>query len=86
MNRYQTHIVQVGNSKGIRIPKEFLSSLGTSEVELECNKEGILIKPLSTYTIPRNQWAKVLSKMAIAKKEDDLKDWDLTLNDGLEDF
>ena len=85
MSHYQTHIIQVGNSKGIRIPKELLSAIGTDKVELECTTEGILIRPLSTHLVPRKQWAKILSKMVIAKKEDDLQDWDITLNDGLED-
>ena len=86
MNRYRTHIIQIGNSKGIRIPKVFLSFLGTEKVELECNSEGILIRPLSASAIPRSQWTKVLSTMMIDKKEDDLKDWDITSNDGLKDF
>lgn len=85
MNHYQTHIIQVGNSKGIRIPKDFLSAIGTDKVELECTTEGILIRPLSGSPIPRKQWAQILSKMVVDKKEDDLQDWDITLNDGLED-
>ena len=84
MNHYQTHIVQIGNSKGIRIPKEFLAFLGTDDVELEYTKGGILIKPL-IHTVPRSEWVKILSKMAIDKKEDELQDWDITLNDGIED-
>ena len=36
---YHTNIIKVGNSKGIRIPKDYLRALG-KDVVLEKTKEG----------------------------------------------
>jgi len=84
MNTHQTHIVQLGNSKGIRIPKEYLSTLGTSKVILEATKEGILIKPIPDI-IPRSKWGAILAHMDTTTIEKDLQDFDICLSDGIED-
>jgi antitoxin MazE len=86
MQGYQTHIVKVGNSQGIRIPKKYLSILGTGDVVLEAKDNMIMIKPMATHPPPRAQWAAILSKMDIEQNEPDLKDWDNTLLDGIEDL
>ena len=50
----RAHIIRIGNSQGIRIPKVLLeqSHLGT-EVELEVEDEKIVIRPASR---PRAGW------------------------------
>lgn len=75
-------ITQIGNSKGVRLPKTMVRSLGTTEVTLERTTEGILIRPASPVP-PLNQWAAVFAK-ANTSLEQEIKDWDVTLNDGLE--
>ncbi len=83
-NSYQTHIVQIGNSKGVRIPKEYLAALGTADVVLEQVENGIVIRPASAQPPHREQWAAILAKMNTTQKETDLEDWDNTLADGIE--
>jgi len=80
---YHARITQIGNSKGVRLPKELALSLGTSEVILEQTAEGILIKPAPAVP-PLSEWADLFAT-ADTSLEPEFKDWDVTLNDGLED-
>ena len=53
--------MQVGNSKGIRIPKTILEEYGIEdEVEVDLNEEGISIKPLNK---PRENWEESLKHL-----------------------
>jgi len=78
---YHTSIIKVGNSKGIRIPKDYLKSLG-KEVVLEKTKEGLLIRP-AHQVVPLKEWDKLFAA-ADAAPEKEFNDWDITLGDGLE--
>ncbi len=78
---YHTNIVKVGNSKGIRIPKDYLESLG-KEVVLEKTKEGLLIRP-AHQVAPLKEWDKLFA-VANTTLEEDFKDWDITLEDGID--
>ena len=50
----KAHIIQIGNSQGIRIPKALLEETKiTGEIELEVHPEGILIKNIKK---PRSDW------------------------------
>ena len=80
---YHARITKIGNSKGVRLPKELALSLGTTEVILEQTVEGILIKPAPAIP-PLSQWAALFEK-ADTSPEPELEDWDVTLQDGLED-
>lgn len=77
---YQVKISKIGNSRGVRLPKELVLSLGTSDVILERTSEGILIKP-SPIVPPLNEWAEIFAK-ADTSSEPEFEDWDITLNDG----
>ena len=79
---YQTKITQIGNSKGIRLPKEFVINLGTDDVILEQTENGILIKPVQVIA-PLNEWSKLFASSVI-ESEEEFTNWDTTLNDGLE--
>jgi antitoxin MazE len=81
---YQTRIVRLGNSKGVRIPKEYLAALGTTEVVLEQVENGIMMRAAHEKPPPRGQWAAILAKMDTTQKEEDLEDWDNMLADGIE--
>lgn len=83
LHRYYARITQIGNSKGVRLPKELALSLGTTEVILEPTADGILIKPASTVP-PLSQWAAIFAQ-ADTSPEPEFNDWDITLKDGLED-
>ncbi len=80
---YRARITKIGNSKGVRLPKELALSLGTAEVILEQTVEGILIKPAPAIP-PLSQWTAIFAA-ADTSPESELTDWDVTLQDGLED-
>jgi len=58
----RTHIVKIGNSQGIRIPKPLLDQTGiVDDVELEVEKTQIIIRPISS---PRTGWDNAFRAMA----------------------
>jgi len=60
----RTHIVKIGNSQGIRIPKPLLDQTGIKdEVELEIDKTRIIIHPVSN---PRSGWDSAFKAMALS--------------------
>lgn len=66
----KAHIIQIGNSQGIRIPKALLEETKLSgEVDLEVHPEGILIKNIKQ---PRSDWDEQFK--AAAEFDDDLSD------------
>jgi antitoxin component of MazEF toxin-antitoxin module len=77
---YHTSIIKVGKSKGIRIPEDYLEALG-KEVVLEKTKEGVLIRPAHEVA-PLEDWDKLFT-MANVAPEPELKEWDITLGDGI---
>jgi antitoxin MazE len=80
---HRARITQIGNSKGVRLPKELALSLGTTEVILQQTEEGILIKPAPAIP-PLKQWAAIFAN-ADTSPEPEFNEWDITLQDGLED-
>ena len=63
----KAHIVQIGNSQGLRIPKVLLEESGIKgEVELELCPDGILLKNI---TKPRSDWDKRFQHFA--EQDDD---------------
>lgn len=58
----RAHIVKIGNSQGIRIPKPLLDQTGiVDDVELEVDKTQIIIRPISN---PRDGWDSAFREMA----------------------
>lgn len=58
----RAHIVKIGNSRGIRIPKPLLDQTGiTDDVEIEVEKNQIIIRPISN---PRSGWDDAFGAMA----------------------
>ena len=80
MQVYQVKISKIGNSWGVRLPKEMVLSLGTTDVILERTSEGILIKP-SPIVPPLSEWAEIFAK-ADTSTEPEFDEWDIALNDG----
>lgn len=77
---HQTHIIRIGNSKGIRIPKKFLKGLG-EKVIIRSTKEGIVIQPdkpdkEGVVVPPREEWDTLFAKAIAAgeKPENDVFD------------
>ena len=75
----KTRIVQIGNSRGIRIPKVMLEQSGLGEeVELKVKKEGIIITPIKK---ARAGWSEAFRQMA-QNKDDQLLYPDILANAG----
>jgi len=70
-NIVRAHIIRIGNSQGIRIPKLLLEQarLG-NEVELELGQEGIVIRSVQG---ARHGWEEAFQTMA-ERGEDELLD------------
>lgn len=62
-------LIHIGNSMGVRIPKNLIKQfdLDKGAIELSVEKDGILIKPEKSVP-PREQWGMLFSK-AIASGE-----------------
>ena len=73
-------LIQVGNSKGIRLPKKLISKykldIGISLIE---KNDGILIKP----KIEDNKLSWEQTYKSMAEEKEDWKDLDITSGDGL---
>ncbi len=56
-----TELIQIGNSKGVRIPKALIEQAGLedTELELKVTKQGLLIKPVKQ---PRQGWKEAIEK------------------------
>lgn len=64
-------VIQIGNSKGIRIPKIMIEEIGAPEsVELIIEDQKLVIKPIHN---PRKNWGEAFKKMA-KEKDDHLLD------------
>ena len=61
-------VIQIGNSRGIRIPKSILQQLGIDrEVEIEIHEKELILRPVSKKA--RENWAEAFAKMR--ENEDD---------------
>lgn len=70
----KTHIVRIGNSRGVRIPKLLLDQAGLQdEVDIDV-KDGLLV--IRAAKAPRADWAAAFQEMA-ATGDDQLLDGDL---------
>lgn len=73
----RARVVKIGNSQGIRIPKTLLDQTGiVDEVELDIEKEKIVIRPVSN---PRSGWEKAFETMS-DNHDDALVDGDENLS------
>ena len=55
-------VIQIGNSRGVRLPKSVLEEMGQpEEVYLEASRGSVIIRPVSA---PRAQWAEAFQQMA----------------------
>lgn len=64
--KMKANIIQIGNSRGIRLPKTLLQECGLDEdscVEITTKKNQIIIKPCAG---PRTGWAEAFQEMARA--------------------
>jgi len=78
----KTHLIKIGNSRGIRIPKPLLDQAGIKDdVELEIDKSRIIIYPISH---PRADWEDAFKAMA-QQGDDALIDGDDSISHSWDD-
>ena len=78
----RARVVKIGNSQGIRIPKPLLEQTGImSDVELEVEKNKIIIRPISN---PRTGWDDAFKAMA-KNGQDKLIDGDKIISHSWDD-
>lgn len=69
----KTHIVKIGNSQGIRIPKVLLEQSSIeNEVELEVINNKLIITPT---TMPRHNWKKAFRSTTEQCENKKLQEW-----------
>jgi antitoxin MazE len=79
----KANIIQIGNSKGVRIPKSLLDELKFEKsVEFEIVPDGLLLRPIHEKTVlqPRAGWNEMF-KSALEESGDDPEefgDWNQT--------
>ena len=62
------HVVQIGNSRGFRLPKKILRELKiTGEVEMIVHNDSLVIKNIERK--PREGWAEAFSQMSKCKED-----------------
>ncbi len=84
----KTHLVRIGNSRGLRIPRHFLEMYRIGEgdeLELEERADGIIIKP-----VPRTEgklsWNEAYQQMAYeAAESSEWTSWNAVAGDGIDD-
>ena len=70
-------IIEIGNSKGIRLPKTLIKNYGIEdELKVELNEDGILLKPIKPI---RNGWDEQYKNAATPNTADE-KIWQETNN------
>lgn len=62
-NAISSHLIKIGNSQGVRIPKSLLEASGiTGKIEIVLDKRQIIIRPVSEKS--RQDWARSFQEMA----------------------
>lgn len=84
----KTNIVQIGNSKGVRIPKLLLEKLKfETSVEFEILPDGLLLRPIreNPKTAARAGWNEMF-KAALSENGEDKEEFDDWNQAGLTEF
>jgi antitoxin MazE len=73
LDAMKTNLIQIGNSKGIRIPKSLIEQYQLSgEIELIPSKDGLLITASSK---PRNGWEEIFKNSAAGQMDAESTAW-----------
>ncbi|MCK4543325.1 MAG: AbrB/MazE/SpoVT family DNA-binding domain-containing protein [Spirochaetales bacterium] len=77
----QAKLIDIGNSKGLRIPKNLIEKYHLqSQLNLEEKEDGILIKA----DIPANKLSWEDTYREMGKANEDWSDWDAAIADGID--
>jgi antitoxin MazE len=73
MPALKTHLVKIGNSYGIRIPKAIIQQINLiGEVEIEVRRDCLIIKPAEN---PRAGWVEMFKKAIAKENEAETSEW-----------
>ena len=81
----QTHIVPIGNSLGLRLPKAVLESLHlvrASALSIQVRADSIVLKPIKS---PRGNWAEAFAAAPKVDAESENLWGDMPVADGWDD-
>jgi antitoxin MazE len=85
-------LIQIGNSMGLRLPKSLIQqyNLDQGDIELKVEADGIRILPVKRKVAPSKDWDRLFTEAKASgfNPDDDaadFADWDVTLNDGIDD-
>ena len=74
----RTHLIPIGNSRGIRIPKALLQASGLeSEVELELQGRSLILKAPEN---PRMDWEAAFAKESLGPPSEEEREWEALSN------
>jgi antitoxin MazE len=77
--KLELKVVRIGNSRGIRLPREILARYALGDVVvLEEHRQGLVLRGKKDV---RLSWEATFKEMA--RERDDFRDFDVTLSDGL---
>ena len=69
----KTNLIQIGNSKGIRIPKSLIEQFNLTEgIELIPSAQGLLI---ASTVKPRKSWEDSFKKAVVSKNSAENSEW-----------
>ena len=81
----KTKLVRIGNSRGVRIPRQLLRTYNLregSELDIEERREGLLLR-VNAGTTVHLSWTDAYREMAAESAEAaEWVDWDVTAGDG----
>jgi len=74
----QANLINIGNSKGVRLPKAVIEQAGlTEKLDIEVSGDAVIIRSSRN---AREKWA-AAAEACHAAGEDQLDDWDTTIGD-----
>lgn len=81
-------LVKIGNSRGVRLPKELLAAVGDADRFTATIIDGVIRLAPNRGLIPRDQWGPLIDKILLEDGDDgdDFREWDVTLADGLDEL
>jgi antitoxin MazE len=83
-----THLIRIGNSRGVRIPQRVLEHYRILEgavLELEQRQDGIFLRP-KVAANPKVSWEQAYQEMALEGTENtEWAEWDAVAGDGAGD-
>jgi antitoxin component of MazEF toxin-antitoxin module len=84
MKSIEIRVARVGNSRGVRIPAKTLERYDIGDtVIMEERLEGILLRP---HGPPIQKLSMQETARQMASEQEDMKKWDVTNSDGLDEF